>query len=377
MSSKLSNHNQLSLREQYAHEALTPVNTKATCASRDYIFPNEGGAEAIAHHFDHLSEGIGVGCGTERLFFAALHSGAWCQGWVSRDINPRVKAYGDFNLLLLSVTTFQEYASISESVTSEVQLTERLTLIQDKTHKSDLPEVVKQYHLQTLQAYGRGYLTTNKCWRQETQFQACWYHQNEPQFDKLQRYAQEGNIIFTLGEINDLRFLRERTISVVDTSNIHLFSPINVQGEGNFAPRIIWTDQNYEQTTFYSRNYIVANTCQLCESQALKPLLPQLMQNMRAFGMDRYFEYTQTAGWEDELERQCYNHPNTLSSFLGILSADPARYQAFMQTFGERRLMILKVKVFVKFSFHWAYWWGKMALVDPFARLMMMAYHSG
>lgn len=366
MTSKIDSHNKLSLREQYAAVSLNPADTKAPRFDKEFLSPNEGGADVIASHFENLKNGIGVSTGTERVFFEALYSGAWCQGWVSRDINHRVKAYGDFNLCLFAVMTFEEYGPISERATSLVQITERVAIVRARVQSSHLPEPVKQYYIQTAQAYGDIYLLEEKTWRTKTQFKSCWYHQNKEQYAKLQRYAQEGSIIFTVGEINDLGFLRERTISVVDTSNIHLFSPINLQGEGQFAPRIIWTDQNYEQTKFYSMNYFGANTCQLCESQAVKPLLGQLILEMRRGNIDRYLEFVQISGWQDELERQFYTSPSAIFSFLGFLSIRPAyEQQHFRQHFGERRLKIVKAKNVAWFTFLRIYCLAKETLVKP------------
>lgn len=60
-------------------------------------------------------------------------------------------------------------------------------------------------------------------------------------FAKLQRYAKSGRIIATLGDINNLSFLKESKIAVVDISNIHSYCMIDLDINTPPQPRIIWT----------------------------------------------------------------------------------------------------------------------------------------
>ena len=218
----------------------------------------------VKPHLSQTKPGTKVVTGAERCFFTLLFSDeGLCEGLVSRDINPKVKAYIDFNVLLLRISqNMQEYAKLSEPVAwwdkkAEATVNDRIRVIEEKTRSSDLPEVVKNYYLKHMRMLGTTYLWLgqNEDWRKDPYFNECWYHNNEERFLKLQRYAKSGNIIATIGDINDLKFLRDTKISVVDTSNIHDYCVVNLQGEGNFSPTVIWTELSVGETKYYSAPY--------------------------------------------------------------------------------------------------------------------------
>jgi len=72
----------------------------------DYRYPNEGNITEYRSLFQMQQPGLLVSTGTERSFFALIETvlaspQGYCKGLVIRDINPKVKAYTDFNVLLL------------------------------------------------------------------------------------------------------------------------------------------------------------------------------------------------------------------------------------------------------------------------------------
>ncbi|MBA2369557.1 MAG: hypothetical protein H0V82_11120 [Candidatus Protochlamydia sp.] len=83
-------------------------------------------------------------------------------------------------------------------------------------------------------------------------FAGCRYEWDDIQFAKLQRYAKLGNIISVIGDINDLTFLNNRKISIVDTSNILDYCLLNLRGNISLNTRIIWTQSPYQGSTYNS-----------------------------------------------------------------------------------------------------------------------------
>jgi hypothetical protein len=75
---------------------------------------------------------------------------------------------------------------------------------------------------------------------------------------KLQTYARAGNIIAVVGDIQELSFLEERHIEVIDTSNISDYTLIDFDNR-NFSlhnPTVIWTNIYHAPSSYYSRKYI-------------------------------------------------------------------------------------------------------------------------
>jgi hypothetical protein len=180
-----------------------------------------------------------------------------CQGLVVRDINPKVKAYVDFNTLLLRISeTRQEYEELSQNIDfkNENSLTERIDVIKNRLEKSRLDGKVKNYYLKNIDRIGEIYLNTFKSWRADCGvfFEKCRYDLNEKLFLKLQNYAKSGNIVCVIGGINDLSFLKNRRVTVVDTSNIYDYCFLDLKGKGDFHPRVIWTLQDKRNATYSS-----------------------------------------------------------------------------------------------------------------------------
>src|SRR5579872_1647372 len=74
--------------------------------SRDYREPNECGPNHIKPHLALMEKGWIVSVGSERSFFDILLSPEeQCEGLIILDIDPRIKAYCDFLILLLRMST--------------------------------------------------------------------------------------------------------------------------------------------------------------------------------------------------------------------------------------------------------------------------------
>ena len=131
-----------------------------------------------------------------------------------RDINPRVKAYVDFNIMLLRISkTREEYVKLAQTIspTDTKEFKHRIEIISDKIKNDEnLPEPIRCYYLENINTMGLVYLRTNKNWQYEDSafYKSCRYDQQDPLFFKLQKYARSGNLISTIGKIQDLAFLQ-------------------------------------------------------------------------------------------------------------------------------------------------------------------------
>ncbi len=262
-----------SLEKEFKSHVLQKVDISLDTGF-DYLQPNEGCPHGIKPHLDLMKKGIMVTTGTERSFFALCFSNPLkCEGLVIVDITPKIKAYVDFNTLLLRISNSRaEYVKLS-SFTQDVNVfNERILGIKEKIENADMPKKIQKYYLENLISFGLIYLKTPKAWREspkEKNFKECRYDKNEEYFLKLQDYARRGNIISTIGDINDLTFLNKRTVSVIDTSNIHDYCMLKFQGTGDFNPRVIWTHQSAVKTLYYSYKHVSLNFQQTMELDSL------------------------------------------------------------------------------------------------------------
>jgi hypothetical protein len=237
---------QPSLAEEFAEFAFCEVNKDVKCDLPDYLEPNEGAPEAIKPHLSLSKKGVvTVVTGAERGFFHILFS--QCELFVFRDINPRAKLYVDGVLLLgLLAETVEEFAELSRPIQNEAEFVGRVELIKKKTLTLDINEKPKNYYLANLLAITSIYLKAPKQWRTEEvvsslYFSKCSYYNNKDQFLRLQKLAKAGNIIATIGDINDLTFLKSREVAIVDVSNIPDYCMLDLKGGGDFHPRVVWT----------------------------------------------------------------------------------------------------------------------------------------
>lgn len=209
---------------------------------KDFFEPNERRPQDIKEHINKCEKGIIVSTGTERSFFDLIFSDK-CEGLVVRDINPKVKAYVDFNTLLLRISkTKEEYSKFSWSdiTTSKSEVEEKVREIEIRIEESDVPNRMKDYYLNNINNFAEIYFKAGKIWRKSQDFSACKYHEIDEQFEKLQKYAKDGNIVSTIGTINELKFLSQLKVSVVDTSNIVEYIFLDLQIAENCFPRVIY-----------------------------------------------------------------------------------------------------------------------------------------
>ncbi|HEV8051768.1 MAG TPA: hypothetical protein VGP47_04675, partial [Parachlamydiaceae bacterium] len=231
------------LEEAFEGSQIQEIDVKDDSGFDEYLSPNEGHPEGIEKHLKMAEEGLHVCTGTERSFFHLLGADRdKCQGVVIRDINPRVKAYVDFNLMLIRISnTREEYLLWSSMISNKGEFKHTITAIIHQLKDADLPQKIKDYYLKNAWGFGEIYQKTDKSWRSNPLFEKVNYCLHDHLFQKIKSYAMEGKIISTVGKINDLLFLKYYNVSVVDTSNISDYSMIDLNAEGNFQPRIIWT----------------------------------------------------------------------------------------------------------------------------------------
>jgi hypothetical protein len=121
----------------------------------------------------------------------------------------------------------------------------RLRGIEEKILQSNLSAALKNYYLKNLVSFSKIYFKNSTFWKEENfHFGRCFYHLNDDQFLKLQRYAQAGSIICTIGDINDLTFLGPEKVALVSVSNIPQYVLIKLKGLRKSTPRIMWTYLN-------------------------------------------------------------------------------------------------------------------------------------
>jgi hypothetical protein len=238
-------------------------------AGVSFLDPNEENPQEIAPHLleaQKLQRGVLVSPGPERSFFGLCFSNEkTCQGLFIRDINEKVKAYSDCNILLLRISDdIDEYIRLSQKLNlSGMEFVERMEIIRSKLNTACLDEKMKNYYLYNLYNLCHVYFGVTKSWRNESIpsglnrgqfFEKCRYDLDQNLFSKLQKYAKSGNIVCMTGDMNDLSILKTRKIPVIDTSNIHDYTLLDFKKvTGNFCPRIIWTSLHlYRRTEYFS-----------------------------------------------------------------------------------------------------------------------------
>lgn len=258
-----------------------------------YLSPNEGHPQKIAFLLEGVETGFLVSTGTERSFFNLLFSDQKkCRGLIVRDINPKVKQYVDFSVLLLKISeTSSDYRflSIIESIDYDLmpkmqgnrvemfknfckyqqefwniqpeaakeERDKKIDLIRQKIEEKIHNPIEKRYYLKNLESFAKVYYQTDGRWKKsnlsqsqiQQQFAEVQYDQDEILFQTLRKYAVDGNILATVGNINDLTNFNELPISIVDVSNIPDYVPIDIQFSQN--PPIIQTKREWGITYYY------------------------------------------------------------------------------------------------------------------------------
>lgn len=224
-----------------------------------HLQPNEGFPDQLQPHLKDLKTGVIVSTGTERSFFLLLQAEEnTTEGLVIRDVEPSVKAYNDFLILLLRISESREdFVKLSNFVSiddAEKIFEGRISEIQKRIETADMPAELKAYYQANAANFGKIYLGTEKNWQthQSAYYTDCRYDLNDKQFAKLQYYAKSGKIISTCGEMNDLSFLKDMPVSVIDTSNIWHYTAIDLKDIAPFKPLVIWTDGGENKCRYHT-----------------------------------------------------------------------------------------------------------------------------
>lgn len=270
-----------SLEATFEHLICTNVDITLKIGFEDYLDPNElidqplGRDESysspdckaipLKDHLSTMRKGYAVSVGTERSFFLlALADPDLCDGLIVRDINPKVKAYVDFNVLLLRISSSrEEYCSLAKRPSKEEYSKRLETILANITTTEDLPGNLKEYYRKNLENFANVYYyQSSKEWAEKDSdlykmFYSVHYYNDDDLFTKLQRYAKQGRIISSIGSINDLSSFHDLPISLIDTSNVSEYEFLDIHGCSFDAPvTIIHTKgTGHSGTTFYSKQY--------------------------------------------------------------------------------------------------------------------------
>jgi hypothetical protein len=142
-------YNILSLEEEFAEQHIREVNVNEDCNFTDFLAPNENSPEDVIEHLKKSEVGILVSTGTERSFFnicAIQDNFKGFKGLVVRDINPKVKAYVDFNTALIRISdTREEYNSWT---------LEDIEKITNKLKNNSMSQKIKSYYIENAMIFG-------------------------------------------------------------------------------------------------------------------------------------------------------------------------------------------------------------------------------
>lgn len=223
-----------------------------------FLAPNETGVLNIIPHLAKAKmPGLIVSTGTERSFFDLALAPEGCEGLVIVDIHPYVKAYVDFNTLLLRISQdMQDYAQLSALAIGEIKTAsyqEKIKNIRTITEKASIPPEIKKYYLDNLEEFAKIYFTSTQrpdYWRTRCGFKGVQYYEEETLFNRLQQYARAGRIISKVGDISDLNFLDKFRIAILDISNISDYVALDIKTHSK--PVIITTRVNSEKSARYA-----------------------------------------------------------------------------------------------------------------------------
>lgn len=237
-----------------------------------YEFPNEFYPIQLSPLLETTEEGLHVSVGSLRSIFGFLLSKK-CTGLVVRDTNSKIKAYLDFLKCLayiaknreefcrLAMATDKdntEFGSCKMFGTSELRKRKAAPLIDEiraKVRESDMSPVMKAYYEKHLSEFAEIFYTGSRriiiergryChWSEEWAFEDVNFFKHDHLFYKLKEAVLSGAIIATIGSINDLNFLKDQKISLVDTSNVHDYCVVDLQGINPHypPPLIVWTSR--------------------------------------------------------------------------------------------------------------------------------------
>ncbi|MBX9922612.1 MAG: hypothetical protein K2Y01_00740 [Rhabdochlamydiaceae bacterium] len=239
---------------------------------KDFRYPNEPfEEEKLQEHLQDVKPGrILVTTGSERAFFTANvaqrllrktpenfnKNKFFFRGIVVLDINPQIKKYVDYNILLLRLArSKEEYQELSTSTElSDIKNYIEIRL-EEEAANGNLPEDMKKYYLNNLVELHQHYhcfdldspehpFFHQQAWRSESVFEKLKYWKKDSDFYPIHELAKSGNIIAITGDIQNLSFLKRKKISLIDISNIPEFikpSEWEWKIENKTHPRILRT----------------------------------------------------------------------------------------------------------------------------------------
>lgn len=296
----------LSLEEEFFELATKPIDISAPIEhmGEHYLIPNENPAGA-QRHFHPEDGGIHLCTGAERLF---SNAGMTPQrdGFIGIDLEPQVIAYNHFNTLLLKISkTRDDYLSLAKPILSSKERAEflqrlfisllqgkeeshkqylekefgkylkgsvlcryeqqedRLGIIRARINESTLSQVWKDYYLYHLKSFASIYYPAKQSFFLNPGSPRYGkYHMDAQVFEKIQKYAKEGRLVFLQREINALQFLPQSRVREIDVSNIPdycVIGPLFQDSKQARASktRIIWSQviPSGRQTPFFSWQY--------------------------------------------------------------------------------------------------------------------------
>lgn len=236
---------------------------------QDFLGPNEFNPNQIKLHLDLITKnGLLVASGTERSFIA-LTLCQKCTGLVGVDINPRVKAYNDFNTLLLRLSkNRQDYLSLravdSARQGKNIEIDKMVIMIKEKIiTDTEIKGTLKDYYLSNIDNFAKIFYEAQLHSQMfvfidspnNQLFKEANYLYEDELFNRLQKFAKNGDMVFTIADINNLNFLNKEQIVAIDTSNIYQYVPLNYENDPkltNDKVRVIWVKGQQRKTEFYS-----------------------------------------------------------------------------------------------------------------------------
>lgn len=272
-----------SLEDRYADHCFRDIDIKAQVNFTKFHAPNERHVLQIQPHLETAAPGVIVSTGTERSFFdlalsAISRGGENCTGLVVRDIDPQAIGYAHMITLMLRITNdvkdFEELSGPNRGPNlerlSKGQIDQKIKKIRERLSASDVPEKAKAFYLKHLDDFAPIYFRTQNTWRLSSKneasqkywqshennplfasipskiradsFQGVQYQQDETLFKTLQGFAKSGNIVCTVGSINDLTFINQDPLRLVDVSNIPDYIPMDLQCHEPCNPRFVWNN---------------------------------------------------------------------------------------------------------------------------------------
>jgi hypothetical protein len=257
---------QIPLEQALQKECTSLIATQNPNPFDPYLNPNEFTLEDLRDLLKTLPHpsipSLISAVGTERFLFLLLLADKEfpCAGAVSRDCNPKVKAYLDFVILLIRLSKnreeFVSLANVPQNKEYQInQLSKKIT-------ESEIPREMKDYYLKNLETCASIYYGARQdCerdWTQDPRCECVNYWKHDDLFNKLKQFADSGSLVTTTGSINDLSLLQNNATPpfwLVDTSNVQYYCAVDLQGSSRFQPHVIWTVLYPTKTTYHQYHH--------------------------------------------------------------------------------------------------------------------------